>query len=73
MDNNTFVAKYVADESERLNQGLKDMLAKPTPPSEAEKDALFSDMEATLAKLTTALEYLTAHLEDIEEEEQPVA
>ncbi len=75
MDNKTFVAKFVADESERLNQNLKEVLAKGAPPSDAEKDALFSDMEATLAKLTSALEYLAANLDTLadEEEEMPVA
>ena len=76
MDNKTFVAKFVADESERMNQSLKEMLAKGAPPSDEEKDALFSDMEVTLKKLTGALEFLTAnvnHLNDDEEEEVPVA
>jgi hypothetical protein len=75
MDNKTFVAKFVADESTRLNENLKDMLAKGTPPTDAEKDALFSDMEATLKKLTQALEYLTANIDNLndEEEELPVA
>ena len=75
MDNKTFVAKFVADESERMNQSLKDMLARGAPPSDAEKDALFSDMEATLKKLTGALEFLTANIDTMtdEEEELPVA
>ncbi len=74
MDNKTFVAKYVADESNRINQSLKDMLTKNSPPSEEEKDALFSDMEATLKKLTGALEYLTANIDNmVDEEEEPVA
>lgn len=75
MDNKTFVAKFVADESTRLNESLKDMLAKNEAPSEAEKEALFSDMEMTLKKLTSALEYLTANIDslDDEEEELPVA
>jgi len=73
MDNKTFVASYVAQESERINQLLKDIVAKGAPPTEAEKDALFSDMEATLAKLTSALEYISANLDTNEEEEIPVA
>ncbi|MDX2074334.1 MAG: hypothetical protein SFX19_08245 [Alphaproteobacteria bacterium] len=77
MDNKTFVAKFVAEESERLNQGLKGMLAKGEAPSDAEKDALFSDMEATLKKLTGALEFLTANMDTLtdeeEEDEVPVA
>lgn len=75
MDNKTFTAKFVADESERLNQNLKDMIAKGEAPSDAEKDALLADMEATLKKLTGALEYLTANIDNLndEEEEQPVA
>lgn len=75
MDTKTFMAKYVADESERMNQSLKEMLAKGEAPSDAEKDLLLADMEATLKKLTGALEYLTANIDNIddEEEEMPVA
>ena len=74
MDNKTFVAKFVADESTRLNEGLKEMLAKGEAPSDAEKEALFSDMESTLAKLKGALEYLTANMDNLDEEEElPVA
>lgn len=76
MDDKTFVAKYVASESERLNQSLKEMVAKEVAPTDAEKDALFADMEETLKKLTGALEYLTHNMNDLmddEEEEIPVA
>ena len=73
MDNKTFVASYVAQESERINQALKNVLGKEAPPTEAEKDALFSDMEATLAKLTSALEFLTNNLDAMDEKEEPVA
>ncbi len=78
MDDKTFVTKFVADESERINQALKDVFAKGEAPTDAEKDALFSDMEATLKKLTSALEFLTANAANIdnptdEKEELPVA
>ncbi len=78
MDDKAFVVKYVSDESERINQALKDVFAKGETPSDAEKDALFSDMEATLRKLTSALEFLAANAAKIdnptdEKEELPVA
>lgn len=73
MDDKTFIAKYVADESERINQSLKELITKGEAPSEAEKDALFADMEATLKKLTSALEFLTINIDKDEEEEVPVA
>lgn len=75
MDNKTFIAKFVADESDKMNQSLKDMLARPEAPTDAEKDALFSDMETTLKKLTSALEFLSANIDTMldEEEEIPVA
>lgn len=72
MDNKTLVSNYVADESERLNQSLKDVLSRDRMPTSEEKDALLADMEATLKRLTSALEFLTSQIH-IEEEELPVA
>lgn len=73
MDNKTFIAKYVADESTRINESLKNMLEKPETTTDAEKDALFADMEATLGKLKSALEFLTANIDNLMEEDEPVA
>ena len=74
MDNKTLVASYVAKESERLNQSVKDIMSNGLPPTSEQKDALLLDMETTLAKLTSALEYLSLNMANThEEEELPVA
>jgi hypothetical protein len=71
---NNHIAEYVAQESERLNQSLKEMLANGHIPTDAEKDALLSDMERTLSQLTRALEHLSANLDiPTKEEEDSVA
>lgn len=72
MDNKTMVSNYVADESQRLNDSLKEVLGKDRMPTNEEKDALLADMEATLKRLTSALEYLTRQMHN-EEEDVPVA
>jgi hypothetical protein len=75
MDDKTFIASYVADESTRVKDRLKKMVESETPPTEEEKAAVMQDMEATLKRLQTALSQITpemlAELED--EEEKPDA
>ncbi len=55
MDDKTFIAAYVAQEAERINQRLKRAVAAETPPSEEEKKALVEDIETTLSRLQRAL------------------
>lgn len=75
MDDKTFIAKYVADESTRVKDRLKAMVENPTPPTEEEKAAVMQDMEKTLKRLQTALASITpemlAELEGEEENSKP--
>jgi len=74
MDDKTFIAKYVADESTRVKDRLKAMVESKTPPTEEEKDAVIKDMEETLARLQSALAQITSEmLEEPDEEEKPDA
>lgn len=58
MDDKTFVASYVAQETTRINERLKEMIARGEMPSDEEKDALMNDMETTLSRLQGALAQL---------------
>lgn len=71
MDDKTFIAAYVAQESQRINERLKTMLQSETPPSEEERDAVISDMEITLSRLQSALTQIEMLVgqEDVEEKE----
>lgn len=66
MDDKTFMAKYVADESVRIKERLKNMVESPTPPTEEEKAAVMADLNATLARLQKALSQIA--LEDADSE-----
>lgn len=70
MDDKTFVASYVAKESQRINESLKQLLAKDGEPTESEKAGVFGDIESTLSSLQGALEYLTAHMDELQEDEE---
>lgn len=60
MDDRTFIASYAAREAERINQRLKQALARATPPTTEEKDALIKDIEETLSRLQRAFTQLGA-------------
>ncbi len=55
MDDKTFLASYVAKEAQRINERLKALVEGATPPSDAERDAVTQDIEATLQRLQSAL------------------
>lgn len=70
------IADHISRESQRLERSVKEMLASERLPTDAEKDALLSDMEQTLAELTAALEMLSSSLNipvAAKEEEDSVA
>jgi len=62
MDDKTFIAKYVADESVRVKERLKNMVESETPPTEEEKAAMMQDMQETLARLQRALSGITLEM-----------
>lgn len=73
MDDKTFIAKYVADESTRIKDRLKEAVESDVVPTEAEKDELIGDIEQTLDRLRRALEQMQAAIgledEDMEDSE----
>lgn len=74
MDDKTFIAKYVADESTRVKDRLKAMVESETPPTEEEKTEVMQDIETTLKRLQSALSQITPEmLESLGEKEKPDA
>lgn len=69
MDDKTFIAEYVANETVRINNRLKEMLASETPPTDETRDSVISDIETTLARLQNALSFISENLEDENKEE----
>lgn len=65
MDDKTFIATYVAQETQRINGALKEMIERPGSPSEAEKDAIIADIERTLARLQSAISHIQTCADDI--------
>jgi hypothetical protein len=55
MDDKTFIASYVAKESQRINERLKEMVEAGQPPSEEEREAVVADIEKTLRRMHAAL------------------
>ena len=64
MDDKTFVATYVAQETQRINGALKEMIDRNEPASEAEKDAIIADIERTLARLQSAISHIRVYSAD---------
>lgn len=62
MDDKTFIAKYVADESTRVKDRLKAMVESSEAPSEAERDAVMQDIGETLKRLQSALSQITPEM-----------
>jgi len=62
MDDKTFIAKYVAEESVRVKDRLKNMVQSDTPPTEEEKAAVMQDIETTLKRLQSALASITPEM-----------
>lgn len=58
MDDQTFVASYVAQETQRINERLKAMVARGETPSEADREAVVADIETTLERLKSAVTFL---------------
>ena len=58
MDDAELVTSFLARETQRINQTLKDMYSRPQPPTEEEKNAILSDIEKTLARLQSAVLHL---------------
>lgn len=54
MDNKTFIASFAAQETQRINQQLKDMIERGHTPTEEEKNAIIADIEATLERIKNA-------------------
>lgn len=73
MDDKTFIAKYAADEATRINERLKKMIDSTQPLSDAEKESVLSDIEATLARLQSALSHITPEMlaEDYKDHGKP--
>ena len=55
MDNTEFVAHFVSNETQRINEQLKQMLNREARPSQAEQDAILADIERTLSRLQSAV------------------
>ncbi len=70
MDDKTFIAEYVANETVRINNRLKEMLASDTPPSEELRASVIGDIETTLARLQSALSHISVNLDDDENKEE---
>ena len=51
MDDKTFMASYVANETTRVKDKLKAMVERGQPPSEEEKAELMQDMHASFGRL----------------------
>jgi len=62
MDDKTFIASYVAEESTRVKDRLKAMVESKTPPTEEEKAAVMQDMQETLERLQRALSSITPEM-----------
>ncbi len=70
MDDKTFVAAYVAKETQRINETLKDMINSPEAPSEETRQAIVQDIETTLERLKSALSQIHLELDESDEEEE---
>ena len=70
MDDKTFIAKYAAEETVRINERLKKLVESETPPSDEERDAVIKDIEQTLARLESALSNITPEMLARAEEEE---
>lgn len=73
MDDKTFIAAYVASETQRINEELKKMVLSDAPPSEDEKERVISDIETTLSRLQSALSHIHTEIgleEDVDEEKE---
>jgi len=70
MDDKTFMAKYVAEETQRINERLKKLVTSNTPPSEEERQAVMEDVGNALSRLKRTLEQIEAEVakEQMEEE-----
>ncbi len=69
MDDKTFIAEYVANETVRINQRLKEMVESKAPPSNEMRDSVISDIETTLSRLQSALSNIMAYTEDDDNKE----
>lgn len=67
MDDKTFIASYVAKESQRINERMKSVLDAEVKPSEEEINAIISDIETTLGRLEKALSHIQMDDETLEE------
>ncbi len=74
MDDKTFIAAYVAKETQRINDELKKMVLSDVPPSDAQKETIISDIETTLSRLKSALSHIQTELgleeDDLDESEE---
>ncbi len=70
MDDKTFMAAYVADETTRLKDRMKEMVERGEMPSEEEKEALMKDMTESLDRLMRTLGQLQ-QMADEEKEDEP--
>lgn len=72
MDDKTLIASYVAEETQRINERLKQVVTSDTPPSEEERNALMQDIETTLSRLERALSQITVEMLEEEGGEKPL-
>lgn len=69
MDDKTFIAKYVADESTRIKEQFKKMMLSEIPPTEEEKAVMMEDIKSTLTRLQAALAQVTSETADKDSED----
>ena len=55
LDEKILIAAYVVQESDRINQRLKQMVLSSEAPSEEECNSVMTDIEETLSRLQRAL------------------
>lgn len=69
MDDKTMIAAYVAQEMQRVNGRMKEMVEGKMP-TEEERAEVMKDMEETLSRLHRALAQIDPELLEMDEEEK---
>lgn len=70
MDDQTFMASYVADETTRMKDRLKNLVESGVEPTEEEKEQLMADMQASFARLEKMLTQMQGMLDAEEDEDE---
>jgi hypothetical protein len=72
MDDKTFIAEYVANETVRINSRLKEMVEATEPPSEEMRESVIADIELTLSRLQSALSHIMEHIDEDENKKETI-